>query len=76
MNSKTMIRSGVTINKTNPGLKEYEMRQSQSFNAASSSSNGYLHNNVSNAVMGREREKRDMQDLNERLANYIEKVNS
>nr|BAC66612.1 intermediate filament protein [Dugesia japonica] len=74
MASRTTSRSTVTINKSNPATKEYEMRQSYNMNASPFAGSGQIHNNVSTAVEGREREKRDMQDLNERLANYIEKV--
>ena len=66
-------RSTVTINRTNPSVKEYEMRQSYNYGGAPANS-GRVHTNVNNVVIGREKEKRDMQDLNERLANYIEKV--
>lgn len=55
----------------------YDVKRSQNYGPASAPSGAYQqlsHMGADNLQKSRAREKKDMQELNERLANYIEKV--
>nr|UQT06012.1 intermediate filament-like protein 1 [Theama mediterranea] len=69
----------VIINRAPKGsgglVREVDMRRSYVSSASLPSGNDSLvHHGINNIVTERSREKKDMQDLNERFGNYIEKV--
>lgn len=70
-------RSGLYGTQRGGGGTEKSLSYSQSYAARPLSSGSYAQMSNSGVVavtQSRQQEKRDMQDLNERLANYIEKV--
>lgn len=59
------------------GSRSYTLERSMHYGGLSAPSGAYAavtNSGVSNVKQSREREKKDMQDLNERFASYIEKV--